>query len=138
MDVQVNLLAVVLAMVSSMVVGMVWYARPVFGNKWIKLAKVDMDKNASAVTPIVLTAVMSLITAYVLAYVAFLYQHFYGNGFLEASLMTALWAWLAFTAARMVTHDLFEGRPAALTVLNIAHELVTFMAMGLIIGLMGV
>lgn len=138
MDVQVNLLAAVLAMVSSMVVGMVWYARPVFGNKWMKLAKVDMDKNASAVVPIVLTAVLSLLTAYILACVAFLCQHFYGNGFLEASLTAAFWMWLAFTAARMVTHDLFEGRPATLTVLNIAHELVTFMVMGLIIGLMGV
>ena len=138
MEIQVNLLAVALAMVSSMVVGMVWYARPVFGNKWMKLAKVDMDKNASAVVPIVLTAVLSLLTAYILACVAFLCQHFYSNGFLEASLTTAFWMWLAFTAARMVTHDLFEGRPVALTVLNIAHELVTFMVMGLIIGLMGV
>lgn len=138
MDMQVNLLAVVLAMVGSMVVGMVWYARPVFGNKWIKLAKVDMNKNSSAVTPIVLTAVMSLLTAYILACVAFLCQHFYSNSFLEASLTTAFWMWLAFAAARMVTHDLFEGRPAALTILNIAHELVTFMVMGLIIGLIGV
>lgn len=138
MDVQVNILAVVLAMVSSMIVGMIWYARPVFGNVWIKLARVDMKKNGNAVLPIVVTAVVSLITAYILACVAFLCQHFYGNGFMEATLTSAFWMWLAFTAARMVTHDAFEGRPVTLTVLNLAHELVTFMVMGLIIGAMGV
>ncbi|MET1156149.1 MAG: DUF1761 domain-containing protein, partial [Arthrobacter sp.] len=43
-----------------------------------------------------------------------------------------------FTAARFVTHDAFEGRPAGLTVLNIVHELVTFLVMALIIGLFGI
>ena len=35
------------------------------------------------------------------------------------------------------THDAFEGHPRQLTVLNIAHEFVTLMIMGLIIGLFG-
>jgi hypothetical protein len=52
--------------------------------------------------------------------------------------MTAFWAWLGFTASRIITHDAFEGRRKKLTLLTISHELVTFMVMGLIIGLMGV
>ena len=39
-----------------------------------------------------------------------------------------------FTAARFITHDAFEGRPTSLTVLNIAHELVTLVVMAIIIG----
>jgi len=35
---------------------------------------------------------------------------------------------------RFITHDAFEGRPSSLTVLNIAHELVTVVVMALIIG----
>lgn len=136
MDVQVNLLAVVLAMLSSMVVGSVWYAKAVFGNMWIKLAKVKMDEG-NYVAPIVATAIASLVTAYVLAHVAYLSEQFFDNGMLMASLSTAFWMWLGFTAARFITHDAFEGRPIKLTILNIAHELVTFMVMGLIIGLMG-
>ena len=46
--------------------------------------------------------------------------------------------WGGFTAARMVTHDAFDRRPSALTVLNIAHELVTLVLMALIIGLFGI
>ncbi|HTE58617.1 MAG TPA: DUF1761 domain-containing protein [Verrucomicrobiae bacterium] len=138
MQVDVNIWAVLLAMASSMAVGSVWYARPVFGNTWIKLAKVDMKKNTSAAKPIIVTMVVSLLTAYILAHVIFLSHQFFGNSFLQDSLTTAVWMWLGFTAARFITHDAFEGRPAALTILNISHELVTFLVMGLIVGLMGV
>jgi hypothetical protein len=52
--------------------------------------------------------------------------------------MTAFWLWLGFTAARFITHDAFEGRPMALTFLNVSLEFVTIMVMGLLIGLIGV
>ena len=139
MEVQVNLLAVLAAMASSMVVGSIWYARSVFGNSWAKLAKIDMNKDKGNVwKPIAATTVVSLITAYVLAHVSYLSNQFFGNSFLQDSLTTAFWMWLGFTAARFITHDAFEGRPAKLTLLNISNELVTLMTMGLIIGLIGV
>lgn len=139
MEVQINLLAVVLAMLSSMVVGSIWYAQSVFGKKWMKLARIDTSKNKGPVwLPIAITAVVSLITAYVLAHVAFLSNHFFQNTFLEDALNTAFWMWLGFTAARFITHDAFEGRPHKLTIINIGNEFTTIMLMGLIIGLMGV
>jgi hypothetical protein len=139
MDVQVNYIAVFLAMLSSMVVGSIWYSRNVFGKKWAKLAKVDMNNNnGNVVKPIVITAIVSLITAYVLAHVTYLANKFFGHSFLVDALSTAFWLWLGFVAARFVTHDVFEGRPTKLTVLNIAHELVTLLLMGLIIGALGV
>jgi len=139
MEVQVNFLAVLAAMVSSLVVGSIWYARSAFGNTWIKLAKVDMSKdNGSVLKPIAITMVVSLITAYVLAHVAYLSNQFFGNSFLQDSLTTAFWMWLGFIAARFITHDAFEGRPMQLTLLNISHELVTLLVMGAVIGLIGV
>lgn len=139
MEVEVNFWAVLAAMASSMAVGSIWYARPVFGNTWAKLAKIDMDKDGGSVwKPIAVTAVVSLITAYVLAHVSYLSNQFFGNSFLQDSLSTAFWMWLGFTAARFITHDAFEGRPTKLTLLNIGNELVTLMTMGLIIGLIGV
>lgn len=139
MEVIVNYWAILAAMVSSMVVGSVWYARPVFGNLWIKLARIDMSKTTGPVwAPIAVTAVVSLITAYVLAHVAYLSNSFFGNSFLQDAVTTAFWLWLGLTAARFVTHDAFEGRPRKLTLLNISHEFVTLMIMGLIIGLIGV
>jgi hypothetical protein len=65
-------------------------------------------------------------------------QHFYGGNFLANTLITAVILWAGFTAARFITHDAFEGRRAGLTGLNCAHELVTLVVMGLIIGLFGI
>lgn len=139
MEVQVNYIAIVVAMLSSMVVGSIWYARSVFGNTWIKLARIDMKKNTGPVwKPIVITAIVSLITAYVLAHVAYLSNQFFHHSFLQDAVVTAFWLWLGLVAARFITHDAFEGRPVKLTVLNCANELVTIMVMGLIIGLFGV
>lgn len=138
MQVEVNELAVVLAALSTMVVGSVWYTPKAFGNLWMKLARVDKKAASKAgAYPIVITLLVSFVTAYILAHVAALSNAFYGNSFLQDTLTTALWVWLGFTAARFITHDAFEVRRKKLTLINVSHELVTFMVMGLVIGLMG-
>lgn len=140
MEVEVNFWAVLAAMASSMVVGSIWYAKGVFGKEWMRLTKVDPSKGRASDIwkPMLITVVASLVTAYVLAHVAYLSFKFFDNSFLSASLQTAFWLWLGLTAARFITHDAFEGRPMKLTSLNIGNELVTLMAMGLVIGLIGV
>ncbi len=132
---EINYWAVLLATASSMLVGSIWYARGVFGTRWAKLAKVDMDRpGASAVLPIVTTVIVSFITAWVLAGASSIAWHFYEGSYLLGALGTGVILWAGFTAARFITHDAFEGRPSSLTVLNIAHELVTILVMALIIG----
>ena len=138
MNVEVNWLAVLLAAASTMVVGSVWYTPKVFGNLWMKLiGKTQKDmEGTSATKAILLTLVVSFFSAYVLAHVAYLSNAFFEHSFLQDTLATAFWLWLGMTAARFITHDAFERRPAQLTLLNVFHELVTFMVMALIIGLM--
>ena len=62
-------------------------------------------------------------------------MHFFNNSFLQDAITTGFWLWLGLIAARIITHDAFEGRPKRLTLLTISHELVTIMAMAGIIGL---
>jgi hypothetical protein len=138
MNVDVNLWAVLLAALSSMVVGSLWYMPATFGNHWQRLSKVKIDR--SKMTPGVAAwmygsvFVASLVTAYILAHVAFLANEFFGNSFMSDALQTAFWLWLGFTAARLYVHDTFEMRRKKLTLLNAAHELVTVLVMALIIG----
>lgn len=136
---EINIWAVVLATVSSMVVGSIWYSRRVFGGYWMRMAGHDEETvRQNAVAPIVITLLVSFVTAWVLAGAIAITQNFYGGSFLGNALVTALILWAGFTAARMVTHDVFDRRPAGLTVLNLAHELVTLEVMALIIGLIGI
>ena len=138
MDVAINYWAVLAATASAMVVGMIWYARPVFGNMWIKLAKIDMSKNKGPVArPIVISLVASFLTAYILAHVAYLSNQFFQNSFFQDAVTTAFWLWLGFAGARIVVHDVFESRPWKLTLLTVSHEFVTIMIMGFIIGAIG-
>lgn len=139
--VEVNYVAVLFAALSTMLVGSVWYTPTVFGKVWMKLAKVKSDKKMTGMQMTKLfglTFLAALVSAYVLAHVAYLSNQFFGNTFLQDALSTGFWLWLGFTVARMLTHDLFEGRPGKLTLLNLGNEFVTVMIMALIIGLMGV
>jgi hypothetical protein len=140
MDVQINTWAVILAALSSMVVGSLWYMPASFGKAWMKLSgvKPDSSKMTSGQMAWMYGSVFvaSLVTAYVLAHVTWLANQFFNDGFLTDALQTAFWLWLGFTAARLYTHDVFESRRKKLTLLNAAHELTTVLVMALIIGLM--
>lgn len=139
MEVEVNYWAVLLAAVSSMVVGSIWYAKGVFGDTWAKLAHVDMNKGSSGAEMARLLGTVfaiSLVTAYVLAHVSFLSNNFFHNSFLQDAVSTAFWLWLGLTALRIWTHDLFEGRPMKLTLLTWGNELATLLVMGIVIGVM--
>lgn len=132
---EVNYWAVIVATLSTLVVGSVWYTPKVFGTRWMRLAKVDPKvAEAAGIWPIVVTVIVSFLTAWVLAGAVYISWEFYQGAFLTASVVTAVLLWIGFTAARMITHDAFEGRPPALTTLNLAHELVTILVMAVIIG----
>ncbi|MBC7291334.1 MAG: DUF1761 domain-containing protein [Actinotalea sp.] len=133
---EINWWAVVLATLSTMVIGSVWYAPPVFGRRWERLARIEQP--SSAVVAIGLTVVVSFVSAAVLAGAAAISWGFYGGSFLTSAVVTGLILWAGFTAARFITHDAFEGRPWQLTLMNVAHELVTVLVMALIIGAIGI
>lgn len=137
-EIYVNWLAVLLAGLSSLVVGSIWYAKPVFGNLWIKLAKIDEKKMAkNPARPIVISTLLSLLAAFVIAHVAGLSNAFYDAGVLSAALTTAFWLWLGISATTVVIHDIFDNKSWKLSFLTVGHQFFSLMAMGLIIGLFG-
>ncbi len=142
MEVQVNYWAVLLAALSSMVVGSIWYMPATFGKAWMKMTGIDMKDMRAARQPGKMAwmygsvFVASLVTAYILAHVTYLSNMFFQDSFLSDALSTAFWLWLGFTAARLYVHDTFEMRRKKLTIINAAHELATVLVMALIIGMM--
>jgi Protein of unknown function (DUF1761) len=135
---EINIWAVLLATLSSLLVGALWYSKALFGRRWMDLARVDESRiQSSAIGAYILTIFASFLTAAVLAGSVAIAQEFYGGSFFLNSLVTALILWIGFTAARVLSHDAFERRPAALTTLNLGHELVTILVMAAIIGAFG-
>jgi hypothetical protein len=52
------------------------------------------------------------------------------------ALVVGLVAWATLSATTLLQHNAFELKPRALTFLNNAYQLVLFLAMALVIGLM--
>lgn len=137
MEVQINWAAVLLATIASMAVGFVWYAKPVFGKMWMDLVHLsEKDQQKGAAMAIGQALVTAVVTAYVLAHVTYISQSFFGVSYMESALNTAFWLWLGISATTIVTHNAFEQRRKKLTLLTVAHQLVAFLVMGFVIGLM--
>lgn len=132
---EINYAAVLAATVAAIVIGSIWYTPKVFGARWKRLAEVkDPQTSAQAWLPIMVSIALSFLLAWVLAGSVAIAWHFYGGTYLASSIVTALTLWAGFTAGRLITHDVFAGRPSQLTILNVLHELVLVLVMAVVIG----
>ena len=59
-----------------------------------------------------------------------------GDDSVGLALLVGFAAWLAFSATTLLQHNAFELKPAKLTVINTGYQLVLFLAMSLVIGLL--
>lgn len=131
--IQVNYLAILLAAVSAMVVGFVWYG-PLFGNAWMKLvgiSKSDVNKKEMPK----LYGIMflgALVEAYVLSH----FIHYAGAYTLVLGAKTGLWAWLGFVATTMIGNYMFAKRGMKLYYIDGGYALVNLVVMGAIIASM--
>lgn len=138
MSVEVNWIAILLAALSTMVVGSLWYGT-LFGKSWEKLAKIKRDPDFNGKKMAIMytgTFLVSLVTAVVLAVFIPLTNNFFDGNYIVNALWVGLILWAGLTAARMYTHNSFEQRPLQLTVLGVAYELVTIEVIALILAAM--
>jgi len=136
MDVPINLFAVLLAAISSMVVGTVYYLPAVFGNQLAALTGTDRNKPKRATLTYILAFAAGLVTAHVLAYMSALTLEYFETTSIVPVLVTAFFLWLGFTAARMLVNDLFDARGVRVWAITVGHELITILVMAVIIGLL--
>jgi hypothetical protein len=123
-----NILAVLVAAVASMIVGMIWYNPNVFGASWMKLAGINKKKMKKK--GMGMTMLVGFITTLIMAYVL--------SVFIEVGattpLMTGVWLWLGFLATTQLGSVLWEGKQLQLYIINTAHSLVSIVIMAVIIG----
>src|SRR3712207_5087634 len=101
----INLWAVLLATLSSMVVGFVWYSRPVMGNRWMRLSGITDEQVAKSPVPAyIATIVASFVTALVLAGAASISQAYYGGSSIGNAPITRLILLAGFHEAPFGTH----------------------------------
>ena len=132
----INWLAAVLAIVAGMVVAGVWYGK-VFVTVWQKLTGVapeDSKRTSRRNTGLLLIA--NSVTAFGLAVGIGIASEAVGDESVWLALLVGFTAWLTLSASTLLQHNAFELKPSKLTLLNSAYQLVLFLAMALVIGLM--
>lgn len=131
MEITINWPGVILAFVVGMAVAMAWYDKRTIGPAWTKLTGVKKANTAAFVG----LFVTNFITALVLAIAISISAAYFHNDSLWLALAVGLVMWLGFSAATLAQHNGFELKPTRLTVINASYQLVLYLGMALIIGI---
>jgi hypothetical protein len=133
----VNMWAVLVSALATMVVGFVWYSPLLFARPWMVLMGYDPNDKAktaemqkSAGPSYMLSLVASVVSAAVLGKiiaVAAVTSPLYG-------MKIGLAVWLGFVTTVQLTNSLFSRQPAKLYAINTGYQLVCYLAMGAIMG----
>jgi len=133
----VNVWAVLVSALATMVVGFVWYSPLLFARRWTILMGYDPDDKAklaelqkSAGPSYMLSLVASVLSAAVLGKIiaiATIHTPLYG-------IKMGLAVWLGFVTTVQLTNALFMRQPAKLYAINTGYQLVCYVVMGAIMA----
>ena len=133
----VNLWAVLVCAVATMVVGFVWYSPALFANPWMKLMGMDPNDKAkiaemqkSAGPSYAMSMVASILTAFVLGKIISVA----GVATAVDGLKIGMVVWLGFVTTVQFTNALFSRQRNKLYLINTGYQLVCYLAMGAILG----
>lgn len=139
-EVPINFLAIILAGISNMAVGFVWYSEALFGKQWMKLTgltKEKLEKGQKDMPKIMITSfIAALIMAYCLKHSAVYGGAYNGTTGASLGLMTGFFTWLGFMMPVQLTNVLFERQPFKLFLIHTGYQLVAILLMGVILTVM--
>ncbi len=124
--VDIHWLAVIVAAVINMVVGMVWYSKMVFGKEWMKLTGRKMEEMSGGGIGYGVAAVGALVQSWILVH----FITYAGDMTFWKGLVTGFWLWLGFVAITMAVNIVFEGRSWMLWKINAGYFLVVLLING--------
>jgi len=133
----VNLFAVLVSAIATMVVGFLWYSPALFANPWMRLMGYDPNDKAkiaemqkSAGPSYFMSLIASILAAFVLGKLIAV------AGFWTAidGLKIGLVVWLGFVTTVQFTNALFSRQPFRLYMINTGYQFVCYAAMGAILG----
>lgn len=136
--VAVNVVAVIVAAIASMIIGMIWYSPSVFGKKWMAMmgwSEKDMEKmkKAGMTQGYLIGLVGALLMAYVFAHIL----KYSGATSVVDGLQGAFWVWLGFVATLTAGGVAWEGKSWNWWLLANGYHLLALLVMSVILVSMG-
>ena len=133
-----NWLAILVAAVASMILGLVWYSPLLFAKPWIREMgydpndKAKMDEVRKHAGP---AYAGSFVAALIAAFTLALILHGMRAESLHFGLMGSFHIWLGFVATVQFTGALFARQSMKLLAINTGYQLVCYLMMGAILVL---
>jgi len=129
---QVNWLAVIVGGVLFMVVGFVWYARPVFGDAWGKMVGIDLENMQSGPgIGFLYTFIGALVASLTLSLLIITM----GSTSFVDGLLAGVLVGVGFVATGFLSTNVFEGRPMKLWLIQSGYQVVTLALVGGILAI---
>jgi hypothetical protein len=125
----VDFLAILIAAVVYLIIGLVWYSPLVFGNVWRKLC--GFDKNFKRRKFAFLS---SLIASLVAAYVLGFFETFLGVTTVSDGMFVGFLVWIGFIATTMISRVIWSRSPFQLFLIDGGYRLLGYLVMGGILG----
>ncbi|MFO0704901.1 MAG: DUF1761 domain-containing protein [Candidatus Andersenbacteria bacterium] len=136
--IELNYWAILVATAAAMVIGTIWYARPVFGRTWMSLVNLTPEKaKKGAALGLLGMLVFAFVQAYILAHfitIAIGSPFFTTTTDLMQGIYTAFWGWLGFVVPVLIAGPLFARTSWKLFFIGAGNQFVTLIAMGAILG----
>lgn len=133
----VNVWAVLVSAVATMVAGFLWYSPMLFANPWMKLMGYDPNDKAkiaemqkSAGPSYMMSLIASLLSALVLGKIIAVW----GITSPVEGAKIGFVVWLGFVSTVQLTNSLFSRQPARLFAINTGYQLICYLASGAILG----
>ena len=123
-----NIWAVLVASILNMVIGFIWYSKPLFGNQW--MASLGFKEEDINPNPLLYLGAYSLglLIAFVMAVLL------QSAGSALTGLVYGGVIAIGFVIPTILTHYLYEGRKRSLIFIVAGHELVLFLTYGALLG----
>ena len=133
----INLLGVLVAAISSMVAGFLWYSPLLFAKPWVREMGYDLNDKAKmeemkkgAGPAYAGSFVAGLLSAFMLA----LFIHWTKAEGWQFGVLIGFHVWLGFVATVQFTGVLFMKQSMKLFAINTGYQLVCYVVMGAILG----
>lgn len=124
---KINLLAVLVAGVIHMVIGLVWFQRWAFGNAWTRL-------TGKSLTPAYRWIAAGVIAHQVMTFVLAVIVVLAGATTALGGVVVGVMAWLGFVVTMLVGELIWEKIPFRLFLIRIGNQLVGFIVSGAILA----
>jgi hypothetical protein len=129
-----NPLAILLAGISNVIIGMIWYNPSVFGSAWMRMSNITPEQAEKGKRRMPLMAASGFAAAMFMAWVLSIVQTAFGVYDIISALDVGFWIWAGFVAPVLLGSVLWETKPFKLYLINAIYWLVALLSMSAILA----